>query len=175
MIVRPCVASRPVASIVSMHGFVFRLFARIVAPVITALLAAACSSLTVPEGEDPARLPAGRVAQKAGETDSVIASHILIAYQGASRAIGVIRSKDEARAEAARIAKLAAAPDADFAALAKAHSDDPGSRAQGGELGAFNRQSMVKPFADAAFALRAGQVSEVVETDFGFHIIKRTR
>ena len=62
---------------------------------------------------------------------------------------------------------------ADFAELAKANSDGP-SAPQGGELGLKPRGSWVKPFEDAAFALEVGQVSDVVQTRFGYHIIKVT-
>lgn len=60
----------------------------------------------------------------------------------------------------------------DFAALAKEHSGDPGSAAKGGDLGLFGRGRMTPAFEDAAFALQAGGLSDVVETPFGFHIIK---
>ena len=61
---------------------------------------------------------------------------------------------------------------ADFSQLAKTHSDDKSNAAQGGELGTFGRGVMVSEFEAAAFALRPGQLSEVFQTPFGFHIIK---
>ncbi|MEA3361802.1 MAG: SurA N-terminal domain-containing protein [Thermodesulfobacteriota bacterium] len=61
---------------------------------------------------------------------------------------------------------------ADFAQLAKARSDDKSNAASGGDLGTFGRGTMVREFEDAVFALRPGQLSEVVQTSFGFHIIK---
>ncbi|MDR2364409.1 MAG: SurA N-terminal domain-containing protein [Zoogloeaceae bacterium] len=61
-----------------------------------------------------------------------------------------------------------------FAELAKTRSEDGGSAQQGGDLGFFDRASMVAPFASAAFALRKGEISGVVESEFGFHIIYLT-
>ena len=77
----------------------------------------------------------------------------------------------QARSKAEDILKRARGGE-DFAALAKEFSTDPGSKNEGGELGWFGRGQMVKPFEDAAFALQAGQISDVVESDFGFHIIQ---
>ena len=103
------------------------------------------------------------------------ASHILVSYQGATRAKPTVtRTRDEARALAAQLAAKAHEPGTDFAALAKEMSDGP-SGVEGGALPKFGRQQMVKPFSDAAFALRPGEISGVVETNFGFHVIQRTQ
>ncbi|HQU77865.1 MAG TPA: SurA N-terminal domain-containing protein [Azonexus sp.] len=94
------------------------------------------------------------------------ASHILIA----SEKIG----KDKAKARAEELLKEIRKTPAVFADLARKNSDDPGSAAKGGDLGFFGRGMMVKPFEDATFALKDGEISGIVESDFGFHIIKLT-
>jgi len=82
--------------------------------------------------------------------------------------------KAAARQQAEKVLVEARKPDADFAALAAEHSACP-SKAQGGDLGFFPREgAMVEPFAAAAFALQAGQISDVVETRFGYHVIQVT-
>ena len=96
------------------------------------------------------------------------ARHILIkADKGAAPDV---RQKAKARAEALLIE--ARKTPAGFADLAKKNSDDAGSAAQGGDLDFFGRGAMVKPFEDAAFAMKPGEISNVVESDFGYHIIK---
>lgn len=100
----------------------------------------------------------------------VRASHILIGTDGVSDDEG----KAAKRAEAERVLQLARAEGADFAALAREYSTGPSGPA-GGDLGFFPREgSMVEPFAAAAFELAVGAVSDVVETPFGYHIIKVT-
>jgi peptidyl-prolyl cis-trans isomerase C len=76
-------------------------------------------------------------------------------------------TEDEAKAAAAKIKA-----GADFAAVAKESSKDPGSAETGGDLGFFTKEQMVAPFAEAAFKLEPGQVSEPVKSDFGWHVIK---
>ena len=106
--------------------------------------------------------------------DEVAASHILISYKGADRADSKIkRSKQAAKKEANRIRGLVVNEGKDFAEMAKKHSDGP-SGPKGGDLGKFKFEVMAKPFSEAAFALEVGEVSEVVETGFGFHVIQRT-
>lgn len=83
-------------------------------------------------------------------------------------------SVEEAREKALAILDSISAGE-DFARLAEAHSDDPGSASAGGDLGWFRRGQMVREFEDAAFSLIDGQVSDLVETEYGFHIIKVER
>lgn len=61
---------------------------------------------------------------------------------------------------------------ADFSDLAKQYSTDPGSKDKGGDLGWFGRGQMIKQFEDAAFALQPNEISNLVQTEYGFHIIK---
>ncbi len=97
-------------------------------------------------------------------------SHILIELPADAGEEAV----DAAREEAAALVEQARGG-ADFAELAKMHSDDSGSAANGGDLGVLSSGAMVKPFEDAAFALEsAGDVSEPVRSRFGFHVIKLT-
>ena len=95
------------------------------------------------------------------------ASHILI-QPDASAPDG--RAKAKARAEEL-LAQLRKNPEA-FADLARKHSQDPGSAPNGGDLDFFRRGMMVKSFEEAAFALKPGEISNVVETEHGYHIIK---
>lgn len=119
----------------------------------------------------PAPLASVDVSSQPAE---IAARHLLVAYKGALRASpGIGRSKGEARARAEEAQKRAAAGE-DFVELVKQYSDEPGAGERGGDLGKFDRQSMVPAFANAAFALKVGEISTVVETQFGFHVIKRT-
>ncbi len=91
------------------------------------------------------------------------ASHILIKLEG-----------DDAKARAEKLyEEVRNNPDA-FAKFAKEHSQDPGSAAKGGDLGYFKTGVMAKPFEEAVFAMKVGEIKRPIQTDFGFHIIKLT-
>ncbi len=183
----------------SSFGAFPRTASRALAPWALALLLG-CTGLTAPSGEeqlDPSEVKTA-VQLKAGQTNEVTptepvappkpaapspaakeevvtASHLLVAYDGARRAPkGIQRTKEEARRRAEALLKRAQQGE-DFKKLAKAESDDPTAKGNGGSLGTFPRRAMVKPFADAAFALEPGGLSQVVETPFGFHIIRREK
>jgi peptidyl-prolyl cis-trans isomerase D len=109
---------------------------------------------------------AGRV----GGQEERRASHILVAAP--KTAPPAEREKAKAKAEELLVA-VKKAPDS-FAEIARKNSQDPGSAANGGDLDYFARGAMTKAFEDAAFALKKGEISAVVESDFGYHIIKLT-
>ncbi len=103
-----------------------------------------------------------------GSQEQRQAAHILIAV--AKQATDA--EKQAAQEKAEKVLQQVRQSPSRFAALAKQYSQDPGSAANGGDLGTFGRGSMVKPFEDSVFSLKVGEVSGLVRTDFGFHIIK---
>jgi hypothetical protein len=155
---------------------------------VPALFTLACADLTEPSGLGsggpavPSPEPVATAAPTPNPVRTAVpmrpptaarisASHILVAYKGANRSQAT-RSKAEAQKIAEKYRKQAL-EEADFAALAKSHSDDPTTKVEGGSLGQFERGFNGKSFSDAAFALKPGEISAVVETEYGFHVIKR--
>jgi hypothetical protein len=148
---------------------------RVPEPAETAAAAATATATATTTTTASARRPSPAAANNVEQGETISASHILISYQGALRANPkVTRSKEEAKKVAEEVAKKAKSG-ADFKELVKQYSDEPRAGERGGDLGTFTRNRMVKPFSDAAFALEVNQISGVVETPFGFHVIKRTK
>jgi parvulin-like peptidyl-prolyl isomerase len=144
--------------------------------VVTTLEGPADPPRVVPPPETPNRAAALEAETQAPEPVPTIgARHLLVAYAGAMRASPEItRTKDEAKARAIQALDRARAGEP-FEKLVSEYSDEPGAADRGGDLGRFEHSAMVKPFADAAFALTPGAISDVVETPFGFHVIQRTQ
>lgn len=98
------------------------------------------------------------------------ASHILInAPKGEPAA-----AREKAKKQADELLAQVRQNPSSFATVAKKYSQDPGSAPNGGDLGFFTRDAMVKPFEEAVFSMRKGEISDVVETDFGYHVIMLT-
>jgi parvulin-like peptidyl-prolyl isomerase len=135
--------------------------------------AAAAPSVPAPPQAAPSASSAA--SADAPPPDTIIAQHILVEYKGASRAAkSITRSKAEAKARAAEaLAKVRSGTP--FEDVVKQYSDDEGSVDRMGSVGKFHRNERDATFSAAAFALKPGGVSDVVETQFGFHIIKRTQ
>lgn len=111
-------------------------------------------------------------SNKEKATEKVHAAHILLMYQGSAGASEEItRTKEDAYQEIKQLLERVKAGE-DFAALAKEYSNCPSGN-NGGDLGEFSKGDMVKPFEDAAFALKKDKISDIVETRYGYHIIKR--
>lgn len=122
-------------------------------------------TINVSEAETRERYEAQKINYTTPEQRK--ASHILVQVpsDSADDAIATAKQKAEALLERIRQGE-------DFATLAKTESDDPGSAPQGGDLGFFGKGVMDPAFEEAAFALEKGEVSELVRSSFGFHIIK---
>lgn len=134
-------------------------------PPVSVVAAALASSLAA---QEPSARP---------EPPTQIATqHILVAWKGAKNApASIIRSKADAKKRVDEVAAKAKAPGADFSALVAEYSDDEGTKGRQGSLGKYPRSKMTPAFADAAFALAVDQVSDPVETPFGYHVIKRNQ
>lgn len=109
----------------------------------------------------------GMKAGRWGTREERKASHVLISVKPDAKEPEAKAAEAKAQAVAAEARKKGA----DFAAIAKRDSADPGSAVQGGDLGFFGRGAMVKPFEDAAFAAKKGEIVGPVKSDFGWHVI----
>ncbi len=134
-----------------------------------AMFVALQQTITIPEAEVQAYYDAHK-----GDYETLTARHILIRTKGAPMPALAGKpelSDDEAKAKAETIRKRIVGGE-DFAKIATDESDDNSSGAKGGDLGEFKRGMMVPPFEAAAFALKVGDISEPVQSPFGYHIIQ---
>ncbi len=117
----------------------------------------------------------GRIADPPVGPRQIAARHILIQFVGSrSQDADVERTRDEARALAQEVVEKLRAGE-DWNRLAVDYTDEPGGAERFGDLGTFGRGAMVPAFERVAFQLEIDQISDVVESDFGFHVIKRYR
>lgn len=142
---------------------------------------AAAFELAVGERSSPIETPAGfyvlaREADPQLGPAQVYVRHVLVSFVGTRTEVeGVTRTREEAQALIAQVHDAAAAEPARFEEIAAEFSDEPGAAESGGDLGQVTRGQMVPIFERAAFALEVGQVSPVIETAFGYHVIYRYR
>ena len=108
------------------------------------------------------------------EPTKIGARHVLVQWMGSDRAgKSVLRTREQALVLAQEVLKRAKAGE-DLGRLAVEYSDEPNAGARGGSLGRFGKGQMVGAFEAVAFKLKVGQISDIVETPFGYHIIQRT-
>lgn len=160
----------------------------LVVATLSALAAEGCGA-PPPVDNKPSELPLHQTTQadvclatanakrekKPNEPEKVKVKHVLVKYAGAKHAdASITRTREQAclRAMEARD-KLRAG--ADFAQIVGEYSDEPGAKSIEGLVGEIERKDVLPPFADAAFELDVNEMSDVVETDFGFHVILRTQ
>jgi hypothetical protein len=106
--------------------------------------------------------------------ERIAAKHILIGYADSPKSVGnVTRSEAEAQSLAEQVLREVRAEGADWDALASKYTDEEAGKTSGGDLGKFGRGQMVPSFERTAFALKVGEISEIVKSPFGFHVIRR--
>ena len=141
----------------------------------TASPASAPKATTTPPAAAPAGTGAAAPEKVEAEPPKKIgARHVLVQWMGSDRAgKSVLRTREQAQVIAEEVLKRAKGGE-DLGRLAVDYSDEPNAGPRGGSLGRFTRGQMVPAFEQVAFRLKVGQLSEIVETPFGFHIIQRT-
>jgi hypothetical protein len=143
----------------------------------TPAASAAASVIVAPAAPSAsAAEPAPSAAAAVPQREIAGAAQILVTYTGAELAAKTVtRTKDAAKKRAAEALDKIKKDKMPFEEAAKKYSDDAGSKDLGGAIGNFERNAMPEPFSTATFAMKVGDISDVVETPRGFHIIKRTR
>lgn len=133
-----------------------------------------------PNGPDPEKVAQcfatanAKRAKFSGEPPKITVKHVLIKYAGAKNPVeSVTRTREEACMRALE-ARDKVVGGAEFDDVVKEYSDEPGAATRNGSIGSVERNDLQKSFADAAFELSVNQMSDIVETESGFHLIMRT-
>ncbi len=136
--------------------------------------AGSASPATGATGDANANANASAVSGPLAPPSKISARHVLIQWMGSDRAgKSVLRTREQALVVAQEVLKRAKGGE-DIGRLAVEYSDEPNADARGGSLGRFGKGQMVGAFEVVAFKLKVGEVSDIVETPFGYHIIQRT-
>jgi parvulin-like peptidyl-prolyl isomerase len=134
---------------------------------------------TAPKPAEPPQArprPGATMNPNQPDAPSFGAKHLLVQYKGSMRAAPTItRSKDDAKKRATEARDKAKKPGAKFEDIVKEYSDEPGADKRGGDLGTFRKGQMVPQFQDAVEKMKVGEISDLVETPFGYHVILRTK
>jgi parvulin-like peptidyl-prolyl isomerase len=156
--------------------------------VLLPLLALACGGAKPPEAKTPDdsgesgletpdtrcfAIARGTRERKSNEPPKITAKHILVKYAGAKNASPEIKRTQGAACLRALEARKQLQSGEPFAEVVKEYSDEAGAATREGSVGQISRKDVAAPFADAAFELAPNEVSHVVETEFGYHIIMR--
>jgi hypothetical protein len=112
-------------------------------------------------------------AKFSGEPAKITVKHVLVRFAGAKNAPADVKRTKEQACLRAMEARDKVRDGADWADVVKEYSEEPGAATRDGLVGVNERKDMAKPFADAAFELGVNQMSDVVETEFGFHVLLR--
>ena len=144
------------------------------AAVVTAALALRVGGISEPVETPDGYIVLERLRDPDVGPERIGARHVLITYTTSAKSVpGAIHTEVEARALAQQVVEEAQQPGADFGALATKYTEEPGGKERGGDLGKFGRGQMVPAFEQVAFKLSVGQISGIVESPFGFHVIQR--
>lgn len=156
-------------------GVFNKVLARFVPRPLTFEEAPAAETHSKPASPPPPQPPGPPPMQQGGDVQTYGAKHLLVMYKGSMRAPATVtRTKDEAKARAQEAQKKAKAG-TKFEELVAQYSDEPGAAQRGGDLGRFRKGQMVPAFQDAVEKLKVGEISDLVETPFGYHVILRTQ
>ena len=124
--------------------------------------------------EECLRAASAKREKRADEPSRISVKHVLVKYDGSKGGKGAASRTREAACLRAIEARDKLRGGADFSKVVIEYSEEPGAASREGSVGSVERGDLVPPFADAAFELDRGQLSDVVESDYGFHIILRT-